>query len=301
MACDGGSGPIPLADLPGRVLSAECALEVRCKQSPSQQACTESLKVRVNQIMADVDAGKVHYDGVAAGECLDLFKSLNCTYSSAITTTSDPCRKTFQGTVADDGPCFVGEECISQTCDKTSCDLTAQCCAGTCAPTVTTLATGADCSALGARCVSDSFCLRDNVAMTATCVKKIALGQPCNNSVECANGLGCLVETPGAGVGGTCAKRPARGEACSRDTFPCDAYTDTCDPTTGKCVPRAEPGAACMLETDCVLYANCDMTAMKCVALGGRGATCADNVDCLNALECVGGKCTAPAPDPVCS
>src|SRR3954451_13975582 len=98
-ACDGGGGSIPLAELPGRVVSAECAVEVRCKQSPSQQACAESLKIRVKQIMADVDAGKVHYDGAAAADCLELINSLDCTYRSVLSTTSDPCRQTFQGTV----------------------------------------------------------------------------------------------------------------------------------------------------------------------------------------------------------
>jgi hypothetical protein len=300
-ACGGGGGSIPLDDLTNRVIASSCAAQVRCKETPSLQACADSLNTRVDQLKADVAAGKTRYDGAAAADCLNAVASIGCTLSAALAAAEpESCIKTFQGTILDGQPCFEGEECVSQTCEKMACDVSVQCCAGKCAQTSVPVAPGGDCSTVGT-CPSDQFCLRNQLNGAGTCTKRAALGEQCASVDDCVRGLWCHVTTPGPGVGGTCAKLPAVGEACDAQNFPCDSVAATCNGSSNKCVARADPGANCVLDQDCVIYASCDPATLKCLAKGSKGATCATESDCLGSLTCDTGRCVVPPADPVCS
>lgn len=215
-ACGGGDGSggvsIPIDDLEARVADALCAYEVRCGWAPDKAGCDESTFTR-QQLVADVKAGKVNYDGKAAAACLDLYGALSCKVSeeglSRLGRTQS-CTDAIKGTVSPGGPCVTGEACESQVCDWSAC--TAACCAGTCAARILV---GGDCSTLGAACADDLFCKRGGPLDTGICAPLIADGEPCTSGDQCAAGRRCnVVMGTSAGTGGVCVP-PADEPACT--------------------------------------------------------------------------------------
>lgn len=296
-AC-GGDGPaaIPIDELGARATEVLCNYEVRCGSMPDVAACDETFFFR-NQGVADVKAGKVIYDGRAAADCLDVYRTLSCNASDAavsIAGRGQACRDAIKGTVATGGSCLIDDECLSQACDKSACNSTVACCVGVC---VTRVPAGGDCSASGARCADDLFCRRSPTDATATCTALIADGQPCTSTDSCVAGRRCNVVTGTSA--GTCGVLPAHGQACPGQI--CDALADVCDPASKTCVTRIAVGADCSaIPTGCVAYANCDATTKTCVARKRGGEACSQTTDCLSGVACTNGVC-APHPDePAC-
>jgi hypothetical protein len=300
--CDSGGG-IPIGDFGPRIVSAACDIGVRCGTFPDRASCEASVSIDLRQNQADVDAGRLKYDGNAAASCIAAFESTSGLGGCSVTTSlsaSEPaaCQRIFTGAVAMGGTCFQSIECQSQSCDLSACTGTTACCAGSCILPVTPLAAaiGTPCSTqVSSACVDGAFCQSAQAGgATGICTAKLGAGQPCTSIVgQCASGLVCL---DGSGV---CGKLPAEGEACSA-TGRCDLENDYCDPTTGLCAPRVTPGAACPTGNECVGYAFCDQTTLTCVADGSAGDPCNDTAHCLGTLECPAGVCTQPAPVMVC-
>lgn len=295
-ACGGGGETIPIDELEARATEVLCSFEVRCGVLPDPAACQHvSLE---SQLLADVKAGKVIYDGGAAAACLDFDNGLSCKVSEqkfSIVDHAPSCNETFKGTVAPGGSCLTDAECLSQTCHKSGCDGTTACCTGTC--TAKVLA-GGDCSASGAECAEGLFCRRNTTDQTAICTAPIPDGQPCTSGGDiCVAGRRCILVTSTSA--GTCGVLPARGQACP-DNF-CDSPADVCDPASKTCVARIAVGGDCaVISKGCVAYAKCDGATKTCVALKRAGEACAQATDCLFGLACTDGLCVAHTDDPVC-
>ena len=298
---------IPIGALANKFASAECDVGVRCGSYPDKATCMASLVVDLGQLKADVDAGRVKYDGNAAATCMTAFESTagpgGCSVTNSLSAAQPAaCRTIFTGEVAIGGACFASYECQSGSCDTSGCSTGTACCAGSCVASIdpTSAPIGMACSTLlSSSCVDGAFCEGSaSGGTTGTCVLKLAAGQPCTSTVgQCQPGLVCL---EGSQI---CGKLPAEGAPCAANGL-CDAENDYCDPTTGLCAPRVAPGAACPTGSECVAYAACDPATDTCVALGTAGSSCsaAASTPCLGSLTCVAatGVCTAPPPAAVC-
>jgi hypothetical protein len=296
-SCGGGGGPsgpgVPVGDLKARLRDALCGLEVRCGRYPDKNTCAGAVYAEL-QLFADLGSGKIQYDGQAAADCLNAYAQVGCNLSDQANTTGVPtqaCQAALTGTVADGGACLINEECVSRSCNLTTCG-GAMCCAGVCQ---TKLAVGEDCTARGSVCVDDAFCKRTTMPATGICTTKLAAGQACGASDTCAPGLACNTD-PATGSG-TCGGAPAEGEACPAGV--CDASGDLCDPTTKTCVARIAVGGDCV-SIGCVSWARCDATAMKCVARAPAGGACGTSVDCIDSLPCTNGVCVSRPDVPAC-
>jgi hypothetical protein len=293
-ACGGGNDPIPLDTLGARVVAAECAAEARCNQISSQALCRQTFPLDIGQITADVAAGKVIYDGAAAGACLDALGAISCNRSERLASSVDACDRVFVGTLATGAACFSGTECVSGRCDIAVCDPAVTCCAGQCAPKDVVQAIGQDCTAIATTCQEGAFCKFSGG--TGVCTAKVAAGQTCDGFEQCASGLWCHMGA--TGTTGTCVRLPARGQPCDEQTLPCDSIADTCGPA-GVCVALVGDGADCVVDTDCRSDARCLGTG-KCGPKGTVADPCTDEADCLTWLECTNGACAARAPRAVC-
>jgi hypothetical protein len=297
-----GGGNIPLSDLPARAEDVVCNAELACQAYPDSASCHAALHTNLDQIQADVAAGKIKYDGAQAAACLDSESTiLICRLSAPRVRQPSACAATFVGTVAAGGACLVNEDCVSARCNTANCT-TGMCCVGTCAAAQPTgVAVGGACMS-SSQCVDGAFC-DFSVVTSPTCAAVKAAGQPCTSSDQCVSGTACLAMSGGAMTTRACTKPPGHGETCS-GAGSCDDRGDFCDPATMKCASRLLPGSACdPLVAPCVLYATCDTATMKCVARGGIGAACgtaAAPASCLSGLSCTNGTCAASAPRPVC-
>lgn len=310
-AC-GGGGSTSLSDLSDAYRSAMCDYYVRCGVVESQALCEQLLGgLETAELEAAVAAGKVKYDGDAAGECLDAIGGRSCNPGDENARVAPAaCDNMIKGTVADGGQCFNSGECVSGSCTLTDC--TDACCPGTCDPTVAEAAIGASCAT--ADCVDGAFCNAQN-----TCEALKASGATCTSSSECAYGTRCL------GTPQTCQAPPAKGAACvvTNGTptcgttglvcdasmkcvgylftgATCDPAADlcapylTCDETTMKCTGEPAIGEACTF--GCQRGAYCDTTTMKCVATQANGATCQGDDECTsNYCDTTTMKCADPA------
>ncbi|MEO8212484.1 MAG: hypothetical protein ABI560_04800 [Myxococcales bacterium] len=262
---------------------------------PDQASCEETV-LTSPQLVADVKAGKVIYDGQAAAACLDLYRVLGCNVSDAASIQSSQvqsCREMFKGTVATGAACLTSEQCQSQDCDKSDCPSTA-CCAGAC---VARISEGGVCAGFGAYCADDLVCRVSGTDNAGICTALIAGGQPCTSRDSCVPGRVCNV-VKGTNAG-TCGVLPSRGQECPG--MACDSVADFCDPASKTCVGRVPVGGDCAgLPTGCVVYARCDVATMNCVARKRVGEACAQSNDCLIGVECTGGVCVPPPDEPVC-
>jgi hypothetical protein len=304
--CGGGSGgSIPLSDLGARLLDAICSREVRCGVYPDKATCAATLGNLLDeaQLTADVNAGRVVYDGKAAADCLSTAYDSpsgfgSCSNTVALSAPGTPsCGDAIKGTLATGAACFDSDVCLSGSCDRSACTSGAACCMGVCAAAKTTVGIGDDCSSATVACPEASFCPQSSPTGTSPmCTAKIAAGQPCTNLTDCASGTLCVSDaTTGAGA---CGKLPTRGQSCMASQF-CDAVTDYCNTTTGLCTARVAPGGACPMMNSCVAYATCSATTTTSVAQGMEGAVCAAAADCLSG-NCAAGSCAVQPAAVVC-
>jgi len=296
--CGGGDGAsIAIEDLGARAIDAACEYEVRCGGAPDRAGCDESVYTR-QQLVVDVKAGKIIYDGKAAAACLDLYRVTSCKVSDgafSLLNQSQSCRNAIKGAVATGGACLTSEECQSQACDKSACTTATECCAGTCAAKISA---GGDCSSSAVGCADDLFCKQGDTATTWTCAPFIADGQPCTSVDHCVAGRRCNLVM--GTTKGTCGVLPARGQACPGTA--CDSSADFCDPASKTCLGRIPVGGDCTgLATGCVPYANCDTATMKCIARKRGGEACTESSDCLMGVACTGGVCVPPLDEPACT
>ena len=306
-ACSDSS--IALSDVAAAAADAVCTYQARCGEMPDVASCKAARSSDVEQSMADVNAGRIKYDGKAAATCLDAIRSQSCNYSDqSVESEPQACKDVSRGTVADNGVCYSGSECVSgRGCSGRVCPGSiTTCCPGKCNPGASSAAAipiGGDCGVSGVACVSGAFCANGS---PSTCTAKAAMGQPCDigyPSDSCVDGAYCVTNGPNTG---TCGKLPAHGQTC----YPtgvvyrpaCDSMLDYCDSTSLKCVPRIPVGGNCSPGASCVDYATCDSTTGRCVAQPLAGEACDDTngLRCLGSLLCSSGICALPPAPAVC-
>jgi hypothetical protein len=308
-SCGGDRGrAVPVDDLEGDLLNAECEVLVICGSVPDRATCLASVRLnsaRFATLKTDVAAGTVVYDAQAAGACVDVFKNVaSCkqTEMGDIQSRIDAtCGKVFIGSLPAGGGCFFDEECAdggicgSQTCSSDGC------CAGTCLARPTPIPVGGDCSnpLLNQECAAGTVCAA-NAAGGGTCKAPLPAGARCGPYDRCALPYHCGGTVDPVTNEGTCTAPPARGQSCDM-SGDCDDGRDYCDPNY-VCTSRIALGGACSTPEACVDYATCDGT--MCVAKPGPDASCGPYPPdrCPLSLSCdtTTMHCSLPPPPPAC-
>ena len=260
----GGSGSIAIQDLGSRDVDAECSRGVRCGFYPDQPTCVAANPSILGQLMADVQAGKVKYDGAAASDCLNALAAQGCALSAThFFKEPQSCNQAFQGTAAAGAPCFINQECVSGSCTLPPSATGLTCIAGTCDAVFVPIAQGENCTIDGPefQCVDGAYCQVTAGGTNRTCQPLLAVGEACSAPDACADGAECV---------GTCQAFPSEGQPCGPNGE-CDAFADFCDITSHTCVRRRGVGGSCATGDECVQYAGCDPATMKCGARSNLG------------------------------
>lgn len=300
LACgDDGGGPVALEDIQPRIIEVLCKSQVKCGAVPDQTTCRAMFPTD-EQLMADVRAGSVKYDGKAAGECLGFLKSAtdNCSRTKRfnIEFPGPACDATFGGTVAEGGACMSNEWCLSRKCDRGGggCDSGNSCCVGICVATppqipIDGVCTGSDTCVKGASCRSSAATGR------SFCQPRAGIGEPCANPTDCVATAACIRKRDGSS--GVCSKPALEGEACDGDARDaCDPFANFCDPVTSTCRHTVSLGAACSSDDACPAFARCDAATSTCKSQANIGEPCIEAVgDCIEGLRCAAGTCASPS------
>lgn len=257
-----GTDSVALDNYPSGLRDALCSFGARCGDFDSAATCHTTnigldLFVSASE-QAAIDSGKAKFDGANAQSCLDAVAARSCDLTSqSARATPNACVNIFHGTLHDAAACAVDIECISQFCNRPSCNMA--CCPGTCVGDVAPVRAkvGQSCAALP--CDDQSFC-----DMTSTCVALKKTGQLCTAFGECDFGLECVDP-------GMCAALPKLGEPCTNF---CRDEGTTCSSTSQTCVKVAVGGQACNTIDDCSLFYFCDSATKKCTAGLALGAAC---------------------------
>lgn len=302
MACGGGGGgggSIALDDLGDEVADVLCKEAVECGAFPSEQACRDTLTIDQGQIIADVEAGLVEYNGDKARECLNSVDFSVCNQLSNDTTEPAACDETFVGSITLGGACHSSEACAGDAyCEGRSAEA---CSAGTCVARDARPTAGQNCAnqpcADGLRCNDDQIC-----------AARTAAGAACTRINECVSGYVCELgvdQTPG-----TCIALADTGGSCNPEiggTFfhACLKSGDFCDATDSTCKARLAVGASCATEelsNACLIYAECiDGSCESEILIGETCVVDGPGPGCIGGTDCVGGVCAAEPVDMVCS
>ncbi|MBM4341947.1 MAG: hypothetical protein FJ100_01020 [Deltaproteobacteria bacterium] len=200
--------PVPLEQLEAELLKAFCHTFVTCEGADiafsSVPACIAFLGAQFDKemdgplaLIAEVKAGKITYDPVAAGNCIAYIASSCDAFKSG--KTPAPCKQTFVGKLADGDSCTRDEVCKSGRCQKGATQ--SSLCPGKCAPI----------AKAGGACNGDNDCEGDLLCIEDKCAPKGGkVGASCS-SQSCEPGLYCNYAGP---AGATCAELSKEGGAC---------------------------------------------------------------------------------------
>ncbi len=334
-ACDDGGGKsapkLALTDVESEYYNLFCEQIETCGGNPyftlvfnDRQGCLDFLDTQIGNgvgladMIAAVNEGTVLYDGEKGYSCIEAMKALPCDEFGD--REPEACIGVFTGTIADDGECFLNEECVSGYCNT---DTT---CPGTCEAAVAAgdACTQTDECVTGAKCVLDE-CTVFTAPVTAgnpcdadedwcaeglfchptteECTTRLAEGSDCENvsENECEAGTLCfgvgdaqktcialtIVTTADAvcdyGAGTMCAAY--NDLTCAIDDF--QAFTGTCQ--TSKKLNEVCFDSTNLVMTGCDMFADlfCDMsggyqTDGTCTAKKAGGAACTDSEQCLS-------------------
>jgi hypothetical protein len=264
-----------------------------CGAVVDEPACEASLGPEGGsdgQRSADLAAGRVVFDRLAAADCLD-FRRRHRGDCDGASRRADPggaaCERVFVGVVAAGGACFRDGECDEGFCRPGQCACDpgqgeCGCCAGTCVPAV---GLGEPCG--DAACTVGLRCSFEPGATTPRCAALREPGEPCDGPFTCVDSVVCVQST--RGEAGLCGAPPGEGEPCHRDGNPsCSRSDDWCDPTTLVCTRRLPLGAPCVMGTidgPCGLFAVCNEGT--CAGPPGEGEPCFTAPEAL--FKCGGG------------
>ena len=146
-----------------------------------------------------------------------------------------------------------------------------------------------------AQCAYGAFC-------NDICLVSASLGEACDASHICGNGLEC------SSGSGSCVKAGGVGAACT-STAACDiGALIGCNDSTGKCEEFvfAEPGDGCPVfdgaPVVCTKGSSCISadggTTGSCVAPAKVGESCSSEKRCESFINCRQGKCVLPTYEP---
>lgn len=290
---DAGDDGIPIEMLYDRQIDAVCTYLARCGVFEDATTCRENLGVSMVSpgLIEAVAAGKIHYDGIKARECIDAMAANTCERARSFTRRDAPlaCDGVFSGTLTDGAECFLGEECVSMTCKIQDCNM--GCCAGMC---VGNSPPGRP--ALGQPCTPSDRCVNGYCPGTgnALCTAFKNEDVTCANSEECMPGLSCLqVGTDPTMM--TCrAPKPTLG-VCST-TAECAVLADTC--RGGVCQTGGLTGTVCSKVDECQLNHPCSgSTQGMCRLLPTVGESCSFYPVCRDGVCNPQGMCVAKVPN----
>lgn len=287
--CEGGSA-LSLDDYERAIVRRWCANFEHCGHLPSEEECHAMPFSGLGQVKSSVKAGKVHYDGAAAADCIAFYEA-NTNACTPVFSTR--CVDTFRGTLEIGDACLMPVECKSGSCDMGGCDGDGACCRGTCIAGPRQVALGGNCS--DGVCVAGAFCTHRPGDEGLVCHALLKEGETCGPAGICAFGLFC--PPIDAGVAQVCMRNPNRGEPCN-GLLSCDSAQDLCDPETLTCVPRRAVGDPCGVEAVCVGYAHCEDSV--CVAFPKLGEPCDTDGRCQAFLVCSNDTCSIAPPPPIC-
>ena len=244
--------PLSIDEFVSRIVQVVCKFEVACTLTPDLATCLAAEvfdDAELTAIKAAIAAGRINYDPAKGRTCVDwyerAFSTSKCTQSSRATdldSGNEACDGLVTGTIAVGSPCSVQGECVNDgVCQRTDPACTQQCCPGTCVARPAPVPVGGDCTTLQANqsCVTGSFCYAATSGGPLVCtVPSTVEGSACASFYGCAAPLFC--DRAGTTGTGTCRRAAASGASCDDGTisYPvCDDLRDTCDQTTGTCVP----------------------------------------------------------------
>jgi hypothetical protein len=295
-----------------------CQMMVRCMSSRTVNALMASM----GQEGMDVASCQEEFSG--PGSSLDRIKSAleagtvtfstdnwgacKSSLSDSCNSSSSACELVLVGTVAEEGGCFIDEECADgDNGQEGDCSAEPGQC-GTCSLGPARAAAGEDCA--HSDCASGLFCNDQQLCEARPSSNGGSAGEACeastfdaigdcdrsanllcinaacqaaefsseagadcgNNGVLCEGGLVCPVDTSGGST--QCAQAKAIGEACIE--------------------MNGQDGA---LMTACGSDAFCDIQEQICAARKANGEACEDDGHC-SGDSCIDGTCTTAPNDP---
>lgn len=317
--CEGDS--IAIGDLSDCFIAAQCEWLVTCIAfAPTVQACINQINeggaLDLDRIIESTTAGRTIYSGTAAATCLATLDTATCTEQPG-----ENCNDVFVGTIAEEGLCYLGEECsgIGADCRHDNCD--DQCCAGTC---LDAAPLGGDCSTRS--CHDGDECVRvdgsipeyqcysgeQGIACTADyhcdsglycgpslfCVPALTVNVGCDGNSQCLDPLTCVGENANAG---TCRAVDTVGATCD---YNCDGdlfCNNTTGGPTGICANKLGVNEICGSDSHCQPQLFCNNANNQCSMKPGLNMSC-QNYSCSPGLFCTSelpgevspGTCSAP-------
>ncbi|MBS1121877.1 MAG: Tryptophan synthase alpha chain [Deltaproteobacteria bacterium] len=277
----------PLDQLDAEADRVRCERLVRCGLFADDGSCDGFFRLRPDlDLTAAIAAGVVRYDGASASQCHDALATISCD-TSARDARIQPraCTQMFSGTLDDDAPCSLDEECSSGTCSIPVCP--ELCCTGTCREVRPIAKVDEPCE-LDLDCVPDTFCGKD-----LACHPLVAEGGLCDDDRECDYHLGCI--GPSDLMAGNCRALPLVGESCPY--LRCAELGAVCD-ASHVCVAVGLPGAPCTSGDDCSPVARCDADAGVCTEVPRLGEACTFACAGESFCDVMGSQtCVAPRAD----
>lgn len=276
-------GEVTIEDLPACYRAATCDMFVRCFAIFTSAAeCMAAdlgvldMRVEIQRLVDAVAAGRITFDGVAAGDCFAWVAGSEC---ASLLGGGDGCGQMFVGNVGEGGACFLDTECagggdcvVDLLCD-------AQCCGGTCrAPA----SPGESCS--DRSCVEGAYCVY--TTDTADCQTGEA-GSPCTGYWTCDPQFWCDTS---AGTPGVCAADHAADSACTDDAQCPSPQVCVGDDVsgTGMCARVDTTGAVC--DDACYGPLFCDVPGVEllgtCAPLPTLSESCTTSRQCAGLLLC---------------
>jgi hypothetical protein len=258
-------------------------------------------------------AGRLHYDAVAAQQCIDALSGATCDLAGLTLLSASYCRNILKGLVQPGGLCKADPECAGGYCMQANNDAG---CPGTC---VAFIPRGMACTGTTEQCGPEDYC----DPMSSLCRALGAAGDPCTSSFYCQPGLGCRAATVGAtlscqppagegaactGTGSsqcasglycesnTCKRKTGAGTACTSSTSCLDQLTCVRSGMSGTCQPIADINQSCAT-SGCASDAVCDPATQTCQERGTVGSDCSASGSCGLFTYCNASmKCAAKVP-----
>jgi hypothetical protein len=287
----GGATGAPVADVPGKLATAVCAVTKQClgPADLSGSACVAQTVQKIEEgefsrYQAAIDKKKVAYDSTKLAACIDAIGKAGCDIGTKRISTL--CAGVFTGSVAAGASCTMSAECK----DGLFCQISAPdggakpSCPGKC----TALLAAGDACAINDHCKDGLLC------SAGKCAAPVADGAACGGKTgeECKPGLLC--------IGAACKKisavfTAAEGETCDLETVLCKegfrcavVSLDSAGKPVAKCEkpvtgPDGVP-AACHLAfpEECPIGQFCELPqgaiSGLCKILPGNGTLCVAQV-----------------------
>jgi hypothetical protein len=293
---------IELADFCAKAVPAYCSHLARCRPQQANEPYGDCLAHQgpawcaglvLPKFVASVAAGRMRWDAVRAGTCVDNLAAASCRTLRA----SEACSPDdlFAGTVEPGGACLATVLGYRSECRRGYCKRTGPC-VGTCTPLQTE---GSTCTSI-IDCAGGLYCI--DPASGADCSQ----GGSCTCVPRLRGGDACLPTGPACDTGFTCV-RGYCAEVLRGQGQPCRASRDcagdlACLPTSGgdTCGPRGQKGDSCRNIEECAAGLTCRQDRL-CGPFSTETEDCADGDslhgggDCALGYTCLTVRC-APRP-----